>query len=89
MNHQNQRQSQDQENIRLLKELSGNLPYQPPTYTSVTEFTASFPALTSIRHNFYSEPAPLKPDWIAEPPYPQIIVEPVIRTLLSKVYKNV
>lgn len=83
MNHQTQRQQQDQESLDLLRAQAGGLPYNPPTYTCIREFVDSFPSPAVIKSDFKSEPVLHSPNWIPEPPYPRIYTKHYKKTILS------
>ena len=71
----------DQEVLRLIYELSGNYPYNPPSYSAIREFTDSFPK--GVITEFQSEPRPVRPEWQPEAPYPRIYTKHYKKTLLS------
>lgn len=71
----------DEENLRLLKATTGGLPYNPPTYTCIKEFTDSFPQRTAPE--FMSDPQLAAPAYIPEEPYPRIYTKDYKKTLLT------
>jgi len=83
VNHQNQRQSQDQENLNLLRDLAGGQAYNPPTYTSIQEFTPSLPKLADISSAFAAAPPLPQPQYVPEAPYPRIYTKHYKKTILA------
>jgi len=73
--------SHDESNLQLLYATTGGLPYKPPTYTCITEFTASFPSVSN--QPFSAEPHLTKPAFELEDPYPRIYTNDYKKTLLS------
>ena len=72
----------DEANINLLRATTGGLPYKPPTYTSITEFTDSFP--TKKASTFVQEYFPAAESaWQPEPPYPRIYTKTYRKSVLS------
>jgi hypothetical protein len=73
--------SHDNYNLKLLYATTGGLPYNPATYTRITEFTASFPSVSN--QPFSAEPHHAKPAYEPEAPYPQIYTRDYKKTLLA------
>jgi len=72
----------DEENLQLLRNTAGGLPYKPATYTCITEFTDSFPqkkATTFVQQFF---PA-AETAWQPEAPYPKIYTKSYRKSILS------
>lgn len=72
----------DEANLKILLATTGGLPYKPPTYTCIKEFTDNFPkkkATEFVQEQFL----PAQATWIPEAPYPQIYTEHYKKTLLS------
>ena len=71
----------DDANLELLRSTTGGLPYKPATYTSIKEFTDSFPQQKATE--FMSDPHYNKPAYMPEEPYPRIYTNDYRKTLLS------
>jgi len=72
----------DEENLQLLRATTSGLPYNPATYTCITEFTDSFPQKTApafVQHYF---PA-AETAWQPEAPYPKIYTKHYRKSVLS------
>ena len=72
----------DGENLRLLRETTGGLPYKPLTYTCITEFTDSFPKKNATEFEQEYFPA-AESAWQPEPPYPRIYTKTYRKSILS------
>lgn len=71
----------DEANLELLRATTGGLPYKPPSYTCIKEFTDSFPQQKAPE--FVSEPSIAKPAFILEAPYPKIYNNTYKTTILT------
>lgn len=71
----------DDQNLELLFATTKGLPFNPPTYTCIKEFTDSFPQRTAPP--FMSDPQMSKPAYIPEDPYPRIYTKDYKKTLLT------
>jgi len=71
----------DEENLQLLRETTGGLPYKPATYTCITEFTDNFPKQKATE--FVQEHFPAAESaWQPEPPYPKIYTKSYRKSIL-------
>lgn len=73
--------SHDNYNLKLLYATTGDLPYNPPSYTCIKEFTDSFPQQEAPA--FMSDPHLSKPAFKLEDPYPRIYTESYRKSILS------
>ena len=73
----------DNHNLKLLYDLAGSAPYNPPTYTCITEFTDSFPKKKVTE---FVAPLPdTKPAYQPEAPYPRIYTKNYKKSVLTSV----
>ena len=68
---------------RLLYETTGGLPYNPPSYTCIREFTDSFKKHNQTKPEYTASPSVVEPEWQPEAPYPKIYTKGYKKTLLS------
>ena len=73
----------DEQNLELLRATTGGLPYRPPSYTCITEFTNSFP---QKKVNEFVAPLPdAKPAYQPEAPYPRIYTKNYRKSVLTSI----
>jgi len=72
----------DEQNLNLLRATTRGLPYKPPTYTCITEFTDSFPKKKATEFEQEYFPA-AESAWQPEPPYPRIYTKDYRKSILS------
>ena len=72
----------DEANLELLRSTTGGLPYNPPSYTCIVEFTDNFPkkkATEFVQEHFPAAQSAWQPD----APYPRIYTDSYRKTILS------
>ena len=77
----------DKHNLELLFATTGGLPYNPPSYTCIREFTDSFPTLTAVE--FDQEDLLTSAAWIPEPPYPRLHTKSYRKSVLSSLKQTI
>jgi hypothetical protein len=77
----------DKHNLELLFATTGGLPYNPPSYTWIKEFTDSFPRPPPVA--FAQEELLAKPAWVPEPPYPRIYNKHYRKSVLSTLRQTI
>lgn len=78
----------DEESLEFLHATTGGLPYNPPTYTCITEFTDSFPQKQATEFEQEYFPA-AESAWQPEPPYPRIYNKHYRKTILSSLKQTI
>jgi hypothetical protein len=73
----------DRENLKLLYGLAGNSVYNPPSYTSIKEFSNNFP--TKSVAEFVETPAVPVSEWLPELPYPRIYTKSYKKTIVTQI----
>jgi len=71
----------DDEILGLLYGLAGGVPYCPPSYTCITEFTDNFPQKQVTEFAQQHFPA-TESAWQPEKPYPRIYTTPYRKSIL-------
>jgi hypothetical protein len=71
----------DEENLQLLRETTGGLPYKPATYTCITEFTDNFPQKKATEFEQQYFPA-TESAWQPEAPFPKIYTKNYRKSIL-------
>lgn len=74
----------DNNNLKLLYELAGSLPYNPATYTCIKEFKNNFPV--KEKSAFVALPPATKSAWHTEAPYPRIYNKNYKTTIVAAVF---
>jgi len=75
----------DEENLQHLYATTGGLPYNPPSYTCIKDFTDSFPK--TVVPEFAASPNLPEPLWLPEAPYPRIYTKNYKKSILT-VYRQ-
>jgi hypothetical protein len=78
----------DDYNLKLLRATAGGFPYNPPSYTCITEFTDSFPKKKATEFEQQYFPA-AESAWIPEAPYPRIYTKDYRKTILSTLKQTI
>ena len=60
------------EAMNFLLATTAGLPYNPPSYTCIQEFTDNFAEHNKQAPEYTASPVVPKPEWIPEAPYPKI-----------------
>ena len=79
--------SHDDSNLKLLYATTGGLPYNPPTYTCIKEFTDSFPQQEALP--FMSDPLLATPTFKLEEPYPRIYTKDYRKSILTVLKQSI
>lgn len=73
------------EAMDFLLATTAGLPYNPPSYTCIREFTDSFVNCKADAPEYTASPILPKPEWIPEAPYPKIYTKNYKKTILKRV----
>ena len=77
----------DNYNLKLLYATAIGLPYNPPSYTSIKEFTNSFPEKETA--SFVAQPSAAESAWQLDPPYPRIYTKDYRKSILSTLKQTI
>lgn len=72
----------DLEALHLLYGLTGNYPYNPPSYTCIQEFTDNFPKTVILE--FAAIPNLPVVQWQPESPYPKIYTKDYRKSIVAQ-----
>ena len=73
------------EAMNFLQSTTAGLPYNPPSYTCIREFTDNFAEHNAAAPEYTASPIMPKPEWIPEAPCPKIYTENYEKTILKRV----
>lgn len=71
------------ESTRLLYNLAAGIPYNPPSYTCIREFSDNFIEYLAKAPEYTESPTVANPEWQPELPYPKIYTNEYKKTILS------
>ena len=71
------------EAMDFLLATTAGLPYNPPSYTCIQEFTDNFARHNADAPEYTASPILPKPEWIPEAPYPRIYTPDYQKTILT------
>jgi hypothetical protein len=71
----------DTQGLKFLQDTTGGMPYNPPLYTCIKEFTNNFPV--KEKSAFVALPSATKSAWQPTAPYPRIYSRDYRKTVLS------
>ena len=71
------------EAMNFLRSTTAGLPYNPPSYTCIQEFTDNFAEHDTNAPEYTASPIVPEPEWIPEAPYPRIYTKDYKKTILS------
>jgi len=71
----------DEANLELLRATTAGLPYKPPTYTCITEFTDNFPKKKATEFSQEYFPA-AQSAWQPEAPFPKLYTKNYRKSIL-------